>query len=201
MKRRSCWSRAAPRWAGCLVKVRNGPRSPSRLDQLLDPAGAERADQLVLQVRDADEGGGVGSGPAQAAAEIAFLPLVAQAGQPDAEAAGAEQGHEVPDVGRAAHRDHENALAAQVTAGPFGQSLHRGLVAHPFDQHDRARARVAAGPRGRGGQRRAAGPAASVTAASDASSTSSSLAAMKRSTERIYTTHVGSLPRPPRCST
>jgi hypothetical protein len=39
-------------------------------------------------------------------------------------------------------------------------------------------------------------PAASVTAASEVSSTSSSLAAMQRSTDRIYTTHVGSLARP-----
>src|SRR5947207_2212577 len=105
-----------------------------RLDQLLDPGGAEGADQLVLQVRDADE---VGPDPVQAAAEIALLPLVAQAGQPDAEAARAEQGHEVPDVGRAAHRDHEDAFAAQVTAGPFGQSLYRSLVAHPLHQHHR----------------------------------------------------------------
>ena len=44
-------------------------------------------------------------------------------------------------------------FAAQVTAGPFGQSLHGGLVAHPLDQHDRARGGVAAGARGRGGQR------------------------------------------------
>ena len=40
------------------------------------------------------------------------------------------------------------------------------------------------------------GPAASVTAASDSTSTSSSLAAMQRSTDRMYTTHVGSLARP-----
>src|SRR5215475_9845642 len=57
------------------------------LDQVLDPAGAERADQFVLQVRDADEAGRFGAGPVQAAAEIALLPLVTQPGQPDAEPA------------------------------------------------------------------------------------------------------------------
>src|SRR5262249_14507393 len=46
-----------------------------RLDQLLDPAGAQRADHLVLQVRDADE---VGTDPVQAAPEIMLLALVAQ---------------------------------------------------------------------------------------------------------------------------
>ena len=44
-------------------------------------------------------------------------------------------------------------LTTQVTAGPFGQSLDGGLVAYPLDQHDRTRAGVAAGARGRGGQR------------------------------------------------
>ena len=68
----------------------------------------------------------------------------------DAVPARAEQVREVPDVGRAAHRDHEDAVAAQVTPGPFGQSLHRGLVAHPLYQHHRARAWVAAGAGGRG---------------------------------------------------
>ena len=71
----------------------------------------------------------------------------------DAVPARAEQVREVPDVGRAAHRNHEDTFAAQVTPGPFGQSLHRGLVAHPLYQHDRARAWVAAGPRGRLGHR------------------------------------------------
>src|ERR1700750_3227083 len=118
------------------------------LDQDLDPAGAERADQLVLQVRDADEVRRFGS--VQAASEIALLPLVAQAGQPDAEPARAEQVHEAPDVGRAAHRDHEDAFGVQVTPGPFGQSLYRGLVAHPLYQDHRARAWVAAGAGGRG---------------------------------------------------
>src|SRR5215472_14911967 len=39
--------------------------------------------------------------------------------------------------------------------------------------------------------------ARAAAAVSDSSSTSSSLAAMQRSTDRIYTTHVGSLARPP----
>ena len=84
---------------------------------------------------------------------VALMAAPAQAGQPDAEAARAEQVHEVPDVGRAAHRDHEDAFGVQVTPGPFGQSLYRGLVAHPLYQHHRARAWVAAGPRDRLGQR------------------------------------------------
>ena len=75
---------------------------------------------------------------------------LAQAGQADAETGRAEQVDEVPDAGRAAHRDHEDAFGVQVTPGLFGQSLHRGLVAHPLHQHHRARSRVAAGPRGRG---------------------------------------------------
>jgi len=119
------------------------------LDQLLDPAGAERADQLVLQVRDADE---VRASPVQAAAEIALFALVTQTGEADAVSGRAEQVREVRDVGGAAHRDHEDAFGGQVTPGPFGHSLHSGLVAHPFHQHHRARAWVAAGPRGRRGE-------------------------------------------------
>src|SRR5271169_3085990 len=93
-----------------------------RLDQLLDPANAERADQLVFQVRHADEEPEPGqAGPVQpgaepgllqAAPEIALLPLVAQARQPDPEPPRAEQAEEVPDVGRAAHRHDEDALVA-----------------------------------------------------------------------------------------
>ena len=62
----------------------------------------------------------------------------------------------MPDVGRAAHRDHEDAVAAQVAALPGGQRLQRGLVAHALHQHDRAGAWRRPGPRRRGGQGSAA---------------------------------------------
>src|SRR5689334_4953275 len=101
----------------------------------------------MLYDQDADERW---SDAAEASLELALVALVAQAGQADAEAARAEQLHEVPDVGRAAHRDHEDAFGVQVTPGPFGQSLYCGLVAHPLYQHHRARAWVAAGAGGRG---------------------------------------------------
>src|SRR6202042_538822 len=63
--------------------------------------------------RTRSSGRGTRAGPGQGAAEIALLRLVAQAGQPGAQALRAEQVQEGPDVRRAAHRDDEDAFAAQ----------------------------------------------------------------------------------------
>src|ERR1700737_1194356 len=94
------------------------PELTLNFDQLLDPGDAERADQLIFQVGEAHEetepgqarpvetrtGPRTKPGPFQAAPEIALLPLVAQARQPDAEPPRTEQVKKVPDVGRAATR-------------------------------------------------------------------------------------------------
>jgi len=61
----------------------------------------------------------------------------------------------VADVGRAAHRHHKDARSGQVPAAAGGQLLDRGLVAHPLDQDDRARACGGLPRMGRGGGQRA----------------------------------------------
>ena len=133
-------------------------------DEPLDRGGAEGADQLVFQVGDAHveaEPFGVVAGQhgaearaGQAAPEVSLLPLVAQAGQPGAQPARAEQVEKVPDVRGAAHRHHEDAFLPQVPAAARGQRLDGGLVAHPLDQDDRARPGRRAPHRGhRRGQR------------------------------------------------
>lgn len=72
-----------------------------RGDEGLDPAGAQRSDQLVFQVYDAHVEAeafqvvagqdGAEAAPGQAAPEVRLLALVAQAGQPGAQSARAEQ--------------------------------------------------------------------------------------------------------------
>jgi hypothetical protein len=61
---------------------------------------------------------------------------VTQAGQPDAEPAGAKLAQEPVDAGSATHRHDGDAFSCESPAAPFSQSLERGLVAHPLTPED-----------------------------------------------------------------
>ena len=147
MKRRSCSSTGRPCHAGCFWRVRNDPRLALSLDDLFHRGGAESADQLVLQVRVAHveaEQLQVGAGevgaearPLETAPELALLGGVAQACQPEVEPGGAVPLQEAPDRLRAADRHDGDALGVEIPAAALGQRLERGLVADPFDEHDR----------------------------------------------------------------
>ena len=196
MKRRSCWSRAALAVGGLPGEGLERPALALRLDQLLDPAGAERADQLVLQVRDADEvRRGRSPGPGRAGNRA---PPPGRTGRPAGRRT--RPGRTGPRSARCWSRrpsgprrrlrraGHGPDRSARVCTAAWSLIPSTSTTAQePGSLRARAAAAASAA---------LPAPAASVTAASDSSSTSSSLAAMQRSTDRIYTTHVGSLARP-----
>src|ERR1700722_3080978 len=97
---------------GLLAEGAQRPTLALVLDDPLDPDGAERADQLVLEVGDTYEEPDTiqevascavtgQAGALQAAPEAGRLGSVAQARETDAPPAGTKQVQEVPEVGRA----------------------------------------------------------------------------------------------------
>ena len=83
MKRRSCSSIGRPRHCGLLLEGAERSKVALRVDDLLHGGGAERADQLVLQVCDAHVEAepfhlgasevGAEAGPLEPAPEVALL--------------------------------------------------------------------------------------------------------------------------------
>src|SRR5205823_4111463 len=74
----------------------------------------------------------------EAAAEVALLGGVAEAGQADTGAVRTELVEEVMDVLGATDRHDPDALGPEVPARSVRQGLERDLVARAFHQHDRA---------------------------------------------------------------
>ena len=117
-----------------------------RLHHFLGAVGSERADQLVLEILDADEepeGFHAGASEADAeagalerASEVALLTGVAEAREPDVDALRPEHAEEASDGLSAAHRHDGNALAAEITPAEPGQRLDGALVADALDEHD-----------------------------------------------------------------
>src|SRR5580693_1144877 len=141
--------RAAALLRGLSLEHAERPDLALRLDDTLDRVGAEGADQLVLQVGDADEEAerlhaGAGQArakpsPFESPPEVAFLRDVAQAGQPDVEPMRAKPANKALDVGRAAHRGDRDAVSIQSLSAPPGQCLERGLITHALDEDHRVR--------------------------------------------------------------
>ena len=131
---------------GLLLEGPEGAQVAVSLDHPLDGRRPERADQLVLEILDADveaESLQVGTsevgsepGPLQAAPEVAFLGRVAEAGEPDPEPLRSEVIQEPSYRLRAADRDDRDALGVEVPPVPLGKDLDRDLVADPFDEDD-----------------------------------------------------------------
>jgi hypothetical protein len=125
------------------------PELALALDHLLHGGAAEAADQLVLQVGDADvepERRHLGpakvraqTGPLQTAPEVDLLPGVTEARQVEVQPPGTEQLQEPSDAPGAAHRDDADPLGGKVPSTACGQGLERHLVADPLDEHDRPR--------------------------------------------------------------
>jgi hypothetical protein len=118
------------------------------LDDLFHSDGTKAADQLVLQVDDADVEPeclhlgatkvGAEAGPLQTAPEVALLAGVTQARQSDVQARRTEQLKEASDVPGTAHRHDGNALSGEIPTTAPGERLERDLVAPPFNKHDRS---------------------------------------------------------------
>jgi hypothetical protein len=121
-------------------------------DDLFHGGGAGGADQLILEVGDADveteplhvHPGEVRAeaGPLESVPEVALLALVAETRQPEVETARAEPLEEASDRLRTAHRDDGDAVRGEIPAAALGQRFERELVADPFDEDDGVRLAV-----------------------------------------------------------
>ncbi len=117
-------------------------------ENLLHGDGTERADQLVLQVRDTDveaEGFQIGASEVrtearllETAPEVALLSGVTEARQSEVESLlTAEHVQEPPDALRTSDRHHVDALGVKVPTAARSERFDRDAVARPFDEHDR----------------------------------------------------------------
>ncbi len=107
--------------------------------------GTKSADQLVLQVCDADietqpfEIGacevGAEAGSLETMLEVALLCGVAETRQLEVEPRRPELGDEASDCLRTPDRHDRNALGLQIATTPLSQGLDRELVARPFNEH------------------------------------------------------------------
>ena len=119
------------------------------VDDLFDDGSAERANQLVLQIFDANvepqsfHVGAIEVGPESGALEttleLALLLDIAEAGKPNIEPLGPIEIQEAPNGLRTADRHDGNALVDEVTTAALGERFERELVADPLDEHDRTR--------------------------------------------------------------
>jgi hypothetical protein len=117
-----------------------------RIDDLFHGPGAERADQLVLQVCDADvetESFHLGAteaaaepGPLETAPEVALLCGVTESRQSDVKPVRAEQHQEAPDGRRTSHLHNGDALIVKLPTTARSERFERELIADPFNEHD-----------------------------------------------------------------
>src|SRR5215472_2298472 len=117
-----------------------------RLNERFNPGRADRADQLVLQILDADvesqslhvgpRPGRADTGARQTAPDDVLLADVAQAGQSEASSSRTELPQVARDRVRATYRQDYHALRAQVPAAACGKRLDRDLVADALDKQD-----------------------------------------------------------------
>jgi hypothetical protein len=117
------------------------------LEHLFHGGGAERADQLILQVCLADvetesfHAGpsevGAEAGPLEATLEVALLARVAESSKSHVEAPGTKTIQEASDVPGSPDGHDGNALGFEVPASAPGQGFEGELVADPFDKHRR----------------------------------------------------------------
>jgi hypothetical protein len=117
------------------------------VDDPFHSGGAQAADQLVLQVCDADvetesfhlgaSEVGAKPGPLETAPEVALLAGVAEARQSDVEPLGAEQSQEASDCLRTPDWHNGDALSVKISTTALSQRFEGATVADPFNQHDR----------------------------------------------------------------
>jgi hypothetical protein len=134
----------APR--GLLLEGAEGSEVALGVDDGFDGGGAETADQLVFQIRDADvEAEAFHLGPREARAETrifksapedGLFACIAQSGDREAGALGSEVCEELSDAVGTADRKDPHALGSKVRTAARRQRLEGDLVAHSFDGDD-----------------------------------------------------------------
>lgn len=123
------------------------PKVTLRADDLFHRGGAESADQLVLEVCDADVKTQLfhvdprevraQAGLLETTLELALLGRVTETSQSEVRTSRPEQIQEVSDRLRTSNRHHGNALGMKISTTALSEGLERDLVAHSFDEHDR----------------------------------------------------------------
>jgi hypothetical protein len=136
----------APAPLGLLLERAEGSEVTFSIDDFDYRGDAQRADQLILEIRDAHvETEAFHSIAVEVAAhaalletapELPFLRGVAQTRQLDIEPLRTEVLQGAPDSLRTAHRDDGDALGVQIPTAAPGQCLERSLVAPPLDEHN-----------------------------------------------------------------
>jgi hypothetical protein len=115
----------------------------------LDSRGTQTANELVLEIPVAHVEAepfhlraakiATKAAPLERAAQSTLLSRVAEADEHDGGSIRAIELQKPADRLRAADRHHRNALSYEIPAAARGKRLQCDLVAHPLDQHDRAR--------------------------------------------------------------
>jgi hypothetical protein len=132
-----------------LLERAEGSKLSLSANDLFHGGRTESADQLVLQVCDADvetepfqiAAGEVGAkaGPLETAPEVALLCGVTETCQPDVKPLGAEHTQEPSYRLRTPDRQNGNALGVKIPTTALSERFERALVADPFNEHDRTR--------------------------------------------------------------
>ncbi len=132
-----------------LLEGAEGSEVALSLEHGFDQDGPERADQLVLEVFDADVEAEpfdlrasevrAEAGLFEAAPEHLLLAGVAQPGQPRVQALGAESSQEASDRLSSPDRHDDNALMLEVATTARSEGFDRDLVAQSLDEDDRPR--------------------------------------------------------------
>ena len=129
---------------GLFLQRAEGAEVSLRLGHRFDGGDAERPDQLRLQIGDADVEAepfharaieiGAETGPLQAAAELALLARVTEAGQLRSEAR--ETLQDTSNRLRTADRHDRDPFRSEVAAAALGERFERDPVADTFDEHN-----------------------------------------------------------------
>jgi hypothetical protein len=134
---------------GLLLERPERPELTLALDDLLDARGAEHADQLVLEIRDAHEESerlhvstrevGAEACLLERPPDVRLLAGVAQAGQSEVEPVGAEALERGSDRLCASDRDHLDPGGVEVEPATAREGLDGTLVAGPLHEDGRPR--------------------------------------------------------------
>lgn len=116
-------------------------------EDVLDGAAAERTDELVLEIHDTYEEAellhlatgepGAEADALEAAAEVALLAGVAEAGHLDSTRLRADERQDVARGLRATDRENQDSFPCEIASPAFGQGLESDAVADALDEDDR----------------------------------------------------------------
>jgi hypothetical protein len=132
-----------------LLEGAEGPKVSLSLNDVFDAGRTESADQLFLQVCDANvetqpfhigpSEAGAEAGPLETAPELDLLCGVTETRKPEVQPLGPEPIQDPANGLRSPDRHDGDALGVEIPASASSERFQRGLVAEPFNEHDRTR--------------------------------------------------------------